>query len=176
MAVSEFPSLGLLSSQTHKEGGRELSGCVVLLRNNHRREVCPRDPQILSLLKLAFLPSDISSYLMQSRHFQENSHSVMACEQLSRVSRFPPVPAHGRDSQGGKHSSVLELTQTAEAVGGTSGRITKSYIPQEGLGRLLLVESDYVICHMQTALSKEFPLIMPTGFCCLIFKQQIDAH
>lgn len=154
MAVSEFPSSGLLSSQTHKERGRELLGCVV-------REVCPRDPQIPSLLKLAFLPSDISSYLMQNRHFQENNHSVMACEQLSRVSRFPPVPAHGRNSQRGKHSSVLELTQTAAAAGGTSGRISKSYFPQsykpqEGLGRLLLVGSDYAICHMQTALSKEF--------------------
>lgn len=30
MAVSEFPSSGLLSSQTHKERGRELLGCVVL--------------------------------------------------------------------------------------------------------------------------------------------------
>ena len=54
----------------------------------------------------------------------------MACEQLSKVSRFPPVPAHGR-----KQGSVLELTQTAEAAGGTSGRITKSYIPW-AIGRL----------------------------------------
>lgn len=84
---------------------------------------------ILPLLKLAFLLSDILSYFMQSRHFQENNHGVMTCEQLSRVSRFPPVPGHGRDSQRRKHGSVLELTQTAEAAGGTSGRITMSYIP-----------------------------------------------
>lgn len=67
-------------------------GFVVLLRNNHGSEVCPWDPSILPLLKLAFLPSDISSYVMQSGHFQENSHGIMICEQLSRVSRFPLVP------------------------------------------------------------------------------------
>lgn len=44
MAVSEFPSSGLLLSQTHKEMGRELSGCVVLPRNNHRHEVLPSGP------------------------------------------------------------------------------------------------------------------------------------
>lgn len=58
---------------------------------------------------------------MQSRHFQENNHSVMACEQLSRESGFPPVPAHGRNSQRGKHSSVLELTQTLRQRVGLQG-------------------------------------------------------
>lgn len=64
---------------------------------------------------------------MQSGHFQENNHGIMTCEQFSRVSRFPLVPGHGRNSQRRKHGSVL--TQTAEAADGTVGRITKTYIP-----------------------------------------------
>jgi hypothetical protein len=59
---------------------------------------------------------------MQFGHFQENNHGIMICEQLSRVSRFPPVPGHGRNSQRGKHRS-------AGVVGGAAGRTTKSYIP-----------------------------------------------
>lgn len=148
------------------ERGQGSAGICCAAKKQSWESSLPSGPLDPPLLTLAFLPSDISSYLMQSGYFQENKLGIMICEQLSRVSRFPPVPGLGRNSQRGK--------QACWGSGwGHRGnhQVLHSLVDRKGLHRMSAVGRKR-LCPLPCpdSLIQGVLLVMPTGFCCLIFK------